>query len=114
MSSPSTGPRRSATTSALRGPTQCGTTATTFSPRRELRSSRSRTGRSPSSGGTPSGETASGFETCRGTTPHLHCEVHPVELLWKGYDGVVNPYPYLLAWKRQTDLSFDVGAWSPL
>jgi len=48
-----------------------------------------------------------------GTPPHVHFEVHPVELRWKGYDGVVNPYPYLLAWKRQTDLSFDVGAWSP-
>ncbi len=48
-----------------------------------------------------------------GTPPHLHFEVHPVELLWKGYDGVVDPYQYLLAWKRQLDLSFDVGGWSP-
>jgi hypothetical protein len=48
-----------------------------------------------------------------GTPPHLHFEVHPVELLWKGYDGVVDPYPYLLAWKRQTDLSFDVSGWTP-
>jgi murein DD-endopeptidase MepM/ murein hydrolase activator NlpD len=48
-----------------------------------------------------------------GTPPHLHFEVHPVELLWKGYDGVVDPYPYLLAWRRQTDLSFDISGWSP-
>jgi len=48
-----------------------------------------------------------------GTPPHLHFEVHPVELLWKGYDGVMDPYPYLLAWKRLTDLSFDISGWSP-
>jgi hypothetical protein len=48
-----------------------------------------------------------------GTPPHLHFEVHPVELLWKGYDGVMDPYPYLLAWRRQTDLSFDISGWSP-
>jgi hypothetical protein len=48
-----------------------------------------------------------------GTPPHLHFEVHPVELLWKGYDGVVDPYPYLLAWKRQSDLTFDISGWSP-
>jgi hypothetical protein len=47
-----------------------------------------------------------------GTPPHLHFEVHPVELLWKGYDGVVDPYPYLLAWKRQADISFDVSGWT--
>ena len=48
-----------------------------------------------------------------GTPPHLHFEVHPVELLWMGYDGVVNPYSYLLAWRRQADVSFDVSGWSP-
>jgi murein DD-endopeptidase MepM/ murein hydrolase activator NlpD len=48
-----------------------------------------------------------------GTPPHLHFEIHPVELLWMGYDGVINPYPYLLAWRRQADVSFDVSGWTP-
>jgi hypothetical protein len=26
---------------------------------------------------------------------------------------VVNPYPYLLAWRRQADVSFDVSGWTP-
>jgi murein DD-endopeptidase MepM/ murein hydrolase activator NlpD len=34
-----------------------------------------------------------------GTPPHLHFEIHPPELQSQGYDGVVNPYPYLTAWK---------------
>jgi murein DD-endopeptidase MepM/ murein hydrolase activator NlpD len=42
-----------------------------------------------------------------GTPSHLHFEVHPRGLLWMGYDGVVNPYAYLLAWRRLDDLAFD-------
>jgi murein DD-endopeptidase MepM/ murein hydrolase activator NlpD len=42
-----------------------------------------------------------------GTPPHLHFEIHPRGLLWMGYDGVVNPYRYLLAWRRLDDLAFD-------
>jgi murein DD-endopeptidase MepM/ murein hydrolase activator NlpD len=47
------------------------------------------------------------------TPPHLHFEVHPVELLWMAYDGVVNPYPYLVAWRRLLDVAFDVSGWTP-
>jgi murein DD-endopeptidase MepM/ murein hydrolase activator NlpD len=46
-----------------------------------------------------------------GTPPHLHFEIHPRELLWMGYDGVINPYPYLTAWLRLDDLDF--GGWTP-
>ena len=46
-----------------------------------------------------------------GTPPHLHFEVHPRQLLWMGYDGAVDPYPYLLAWQRLDDLAF--GGWQP-
>jgi hypothetical protein len=40
------------------------------------------------------------------TPPHLHFEIHPVGLLALGYDGVVAPYPYLVAWQRLDDLPF--------
>ncbi|HEY3183331.1 MAG TPA: M23 family metallopeptidase [Gaiellaceae bacterium] len=47
-----------------------------------------------------------------GTPVHLHFEVHPVSLLYLGYDGAVNPTPYLDAWKRLRDLPFPIaGAW---
>jgi murein DD-endopeptidase MepM/ murein hydrolase activator NlpD len=50
-----------------------------------------------------------------GTPPHLHFEIHPSRLLWMGYDGVVNPYTYLLAWRRaaDADLGFGAGDWKP-
>jgi hypothetical protein len=49
------------------------------------------------------------------TTPyHLHFEIHPVGLLYMGYDGVVNPNPYLMAWKRLEDVEFaQVAGWAP-
>ena len=46
---------------------------------------------------------------------HLHFEIHPVSLLARGYDGVVAPYPFLVAWRRAQDVSFDAGrAYLPL
>jgi murein DD-endopeptidase MepM/ murein hydrolase activator NlpD len=44
-----------------------------------------------------------------GTPPHLHFEIHPAALLALGYDGVVNPFAYLLAWRRIADASYDWG-----
>jgi murein DD-endopeptidase MepM/ murein hydrolase activator NlpD len=38
-----------------------------------------------------------------GTPYHLHFEIHPAALLGLGYDGVVNPYPYLTAWYARRD-----------
>jgi murein DD-endopeptidase MepM/ murein hydrolase activator NlpD len=46
-----------------------------------------------------------------GTPPHLHFEIHPRELIWMGYDGAIDPYPYLIAWLRLDDLAF--GEWTP-
>jgi murein DD-endopeptidase MepM/ murein hydrolase activator NlpD len=41
--------------------------------------------------------------------PHLHFEIHPVSLLSLGYDGVVAPYPFLIAWRRLQDVPFADG-----
>jgi hypothetical protein len=38
------------------------------------------------------------------TPYHLHFEVHPVAYLALGYDGAVDPTPYLNAWQQQKDL----------
>ena len=49
------------------------------------------------------------------TTPyHLHFEIHPASLLFLGYDGVVNAYPYLRAWQHAKDVDFPSAAvWAP-
>jgi Peptidase family M23 len=49
------------------------------------------------------------------TPYHLHFEIHPVALLYQGYDGVVAPYPYLNAWRRLQDLPLTgaVSGWAP-
>jgi hypothetical protein len=41
-----------------------------------------------------------------GTLPHLHFEIHPPARLAYGYDGAVNPTPYLRAWQRLQRLQF--------
>ena len=49
------------------------------------------------------------------TTPyHLHFEIHPVGLLYLGYDGAVRPYTYLMAWQHLQDVEFaQVAGWAP-
>jgi len=44
-----------------------------------------------------------------GGVPHLHFEIHPVDLLRYGYDGAIAPYPFLVAWRRAEDVSFAGG-----
>ena len=40
----------------------------------------------------------------QGTPFHLHFEVHPVSMLFLGYDGAVDPTAYLNAWQRLEDI----------
>ena len=49
------------------------------------------------------------------STPyHLHFEIHPVGLLYLGYDGAVRAYPYLQAWEHLLDIEFaQVAGWAP-
>ena len=45
---------------------------------------------------------------------HLHFEVHPASLLFLGYDGAVDPTPYLDAWRHLQSVKFPAGiAWAP-
>jgi murein DD-endopeptidase MepM/ murein hydrolase activator NlpD len=37
-----------------------------------------------------------------GTAYHLHFEIHPASLLSLGYDGAVDPFPYVSGWQRAT------------
>jgi murein DD-endopeptidase MepM/ murein hydrolase activator NlpD len=49
-----------------------------------------------------------------GTSTHVHFEVHPVSLLYLGYDGAVDPTTYLQSWKRIQNLPFPVATgWAP-
>ncbi|HEX6490854.1 MAG TPA: choice-of-anchor P family protein [Gaiellaceae bacterium] len=50
------------------------------------------------------------------STPyHLHFEVHPVAFLGLGYDGAVDPTPYLDAWKRLQDVrAVNVAGYLPV
>jgi murein DD-endopeptidase MepM/ murein hydrolase activator NlpD len=49
-----------------------------------------------------------------GTPYHLHFEIHPVAFLFKGYDGAVDPTPYLEAWQHEKSVPFPVpGSWVP-
>ena len=50
----------------------------------------------------------------QGTPYHLHFEIHPVSLLPMGYDGVIDPFQYLAAWRRLEDVTFAAGrGWAP-
>ena len=44
-----------------------------------------------------------------GGAPHLHFEIHPASMVGLGYDGVIAPYPILVAWRRAEDISFSAG-----
>jgi murein DD-endopeptidase MepM/ murein hydrolase activator NlpD len=47
------------------------------------------------------------------TPYHLHFEIHPASMLDKGYDGVIAPYRYLVAWQRLSDVAITgVAGWA--
>jgi murein DD-endopeptidase MepM/ murein hydrolase activator NlpD len=47
------------------------------------------------------------------TPYHLHFEIHPASMMDKGYDGVVPPYRYLVAWQRLSDVTITgVAGWA--
>jgi murein DD-endopeptidase MepM/ murein hydrolase activator NlpD len=49
-----------------------------------------------------------------GPATHLHFEVHPVSLIYLGYDGAVDPSGYLHSWRRLRTLPFPVATgWAP-
>ena len=49
-----------------------------------------------------------------GALTHLHFEVHPVSLVYLGYDGAVDPTTYLQSWKRIQNLPFPIATgWAP-
>ena len=49
-----------------------------------------------------------------GAATHLHFEVHPVSLIYLGYDGAVDPTTYLQSWRRLRNLPFPLATgWAP-
>jgi murein DD-endopeptidase MepM/ murein hydrolase activator NlpD len=49
-----------------------------------------------------------------GASTHVHFEVHPVSLLYLGYDGAVDPTTYLESWKRIQNLPYPIATgWAP-
>jgi len=49
-----------------------------------------------------------------GTPTHLHFEVHPVSLLYLGYDGAMDPTPFLDSARRLQRLPFPMPpGWAP-
>ncbi len=49
-----------------------------------------------------------------GLATHLHFEVHPVSMLFLGFDGAVDPAPYLASWRHISSIAFPVATgWAP-
>ena len=49
-----------------------------------------------------------------GTPTHLHFEVHPVSLLYLGYDGAIDPTPFLDSARRLQRLPSPIPpGWAP-